>query len=120
MKIQDLPIKNLIDLKENENSYLIANEIHKKEDSDTIDNINKILIPLQSLATKEEINSVVEQNSQLVQVVNKLLAKYQESERVIIELKNQIKERYETPDISDIQAQIESLNERLDNSLIEY
>lgn len=120
MKIQDLPIKNLIELKENDKSYLIANEINKKEDNETIDNINKILIPLKSLATKEEINSVVEQNSQLVQVVNKLLAKYQESERVIIDLKNQINEKYSTPDMSDIQAQIESLNERLDNNLIEY
>lgn len=122
MKIQDLPIKQLLEERETEKSYLIGNEIINKEDSEDITNINKVLIPLNSFATKEEVSALVEQNSQLVQVINKVLAKYQESERVIQDLKKQIetKSNYQLPDMTEIHEAIENLNTRLDNGIIEF
>ena len=122
MKIQDLPIKQLLEERETEKSYLIGNEIINKEDSEDIANINKVLIPLNSFATKEEVSALVEQNSQLVQVINKVLAKYQESERVIQDLKKQIetKSNYQLPDMTEIHEAIEKLNTRLDNGILEF
>ncbi len=122
MKIQDLPIKQLLEERETEKSYLIGNEIINKEDSEDIANINKVLIPLNSFATKEEVSALVEQNSQLVQVINKVLAKYQESERVIQDLKKQIetKSNYQLPDMTEIHEAIAELNTRLDNGIIEF
>ena len=122
MKIQDLPIKQLLEERETEKSYLIGNEIINKEDSEDIANINKVLIPLNSFATKEEVSALVEQKSQLVQVINKVLAKYQESERVIQDLKKQIetKSNYQLPDMTEIHEAIEKLNTRLDNGIIEF
>ena len=122
MKIQDLPIKQLLEERETEKSYLIGNEIINKEDSEDITNINKVLIPLNSFATKEEVSALVEQNSQLVQVINKVLAKYQESERIIQDLKKQIetKSNYQLPDMTEIHEAIENLNTRLDNGIIEF
>lgn len=122
MKIQDLPIKQLLEERETEKSYLIGNEIINKEYSEDIANINKVLIPLNSFATKEEVSALVEQNSQLVQVINKVLAKYQESERVIQDLKKQIetKSNYQLPDMTEIHEAIAELNTRLDNGIIEF
>ena len=59
MKIQDLPIKQLLEERETEKSYLIGNEIINKEDSEDITNINNFLIPLNSFATKEEVSALV-------------------------------------------------------------
>lgn len=123
MKIQDLPISTVLEERENIKSYLIMSVIQNKEDSEEIDNINKVLIPISSFAAKDEVNALVEQNSQLVKLINQIICKYQECELVIQDLKKQIEQKSETNlpnDIIRIYDSIEELNNRLDNSVVEF
>jgi hypothetical protein len=113
MKIDELPIHNIGELKE-ENAYVIGNIVESEEDR--ITNINKTLIPVNKFASREEITNLFEQNVKLVEVINKLVQRLNIIEKTVSDIKEL---KSSDVEFDSIIESIKEINERLDKGIVE-
>ena len=121
MKFKDLPINCVNEINDKE-CYIISN-IVKKDENDEIVSLDKCLVPLNSLGYREEIITLSEQNSKLVELINNLLKGYQTVTANLSKLEEKINSLVEKPltntDLTELTNSINELQHRFESNIIE-